>query len=106
VLTTLVETPYLETKRYGEVPAVDAVVTHDPDQGALTSLFPRVRTPVSGAPRSVRCGAVRCGVVDGRKRVQVPMPAAFTSLLKTCDPHRRHSGVPGLTPLLGGFGRR
>ncbi|NUR27337.1 MAG: alpha-N-arabinofuranosidase [Catenulispora sp.] len=36
VLTTLVETSHLETKRHGEVPAVDAVVTHDPDQGTLT----------------------------------------------------------------------
>jgi alpha-N-arabinofuranosidase len=48
VLTTLVETQPLETKRHGEVPAVDAVVTHDADQGALT-VFAVNRNPNEGA---------------------------------------------------------
>lgn len=36
VLTTLVATSSVETGRYGAVPAVDAVATHDADTGRLT----------------------------------------------------------------------
>lgn len=36
VPATLIETPLLEAKRYGEDPGVDAVVTHHTDQGTLT----------------------------------------------------------------------
>src|SRR2546423_3660178 len=48
VLTTLVDAPAVSTKLYGDVPAIDAVVTHDPDAGTLT-VFAVNRDPEAGA---------------------------------------------------------